>query len=692
MLGRSKLLIALATNYQTPRVSILSLREAVSLLRDLAAIAPNSISVRETLAQACALLSQTLLETEDAADEEQKIWEGPIGQLARESLAVMEDVAGDKMDRMRDMSKEEATEQSPGMAETFIALSTAALAVATLATDLYTVDLHVELSEQALDQASNMATIAAAARVKGSTSSANLITRVQLASGKSSLERLRHTFVLDRDLDEDDFRSLLADMSILATECRERVVKLKGSKAAAASTLAHEAVKQFGDAQLMYASLLRLVWRKRRPRRKAGAAPATPTGAAGTGSRGSISVNSPSRSSGPRKLSERSETAEPAIMEEDEDEGSGVTTQSPEFIFETAQPGRLPSIPLAPIAGSTGPAFGLAGPVADLRGEVDRRRSSGGSSSGSSSSGPSRSRQNSRKDSGLDSIPDDQPVTSFSPTVSRFGGGSFAIPNTGRRGSWLPTSGDALVNGRQRRMSSMSAPLQGPDGISAWTRKASVISLAADETAQGLVTSSQLAQEAWNLLERSLKQYKLCLPLLSGSDLPSAHLARFKCETLAAISYVSLFMASLSGRVAAAAEKRTSLLVTAEVYATWGAREVGWSFLIEGTREAQLADRRTNSWRADEAGKRAVMLLVRVWWHRAVTAEGADVDTKTAAKDAVERVVRRMKDREGVRDGDVVRFKAWLARLEGSEMDAAEALFWRSASRILRGGSGFVMS
>lgn len=110
-------------------------------------------------------------------------------------------------------------------------------------------------------------------------------------------------------------------------------------------------------------------------------------------------------------------------------------------------------------------------------------------------------------------------------------------------------------------------------------------------------------------------------------------------------------MASLSRRLAEANEKKTSLLVTSEVYPTWAAREVGWSFLIEGTKEAAAADRRTNSWRVDEGGKRAVMLLLRVWWHRAVTTESIDVGTKAAAKDAVEVVVRRMRDREGVKDG-----------------------------------------
>lgn len=264
------------------------------------------------------------------------------------------------------------------------------------------------------------------------------------------------------------------------------------------------------------------------------------------------------------------------------------------------------------------------------------------------------------------------------------------IPQVGRRGSWLPSGSDATV-GRHRRQSSMSAPLVGPDGTSEWSRKASVISLSGEGDVTDTIPSADLAGSAWQLLEAAIKQYKLALSILSTSDLPAAQLARAKTDTLTNIAYSSLFMASLAPRLAIANEKRTSLLVTSEVYATWAAREVGWSLLIEGTKEAQLADRRTNSWRADESGKRSVMLLVRVWWYRAVTTESIDVDTKTAAKDAVEVVVRRMKDREGVRDGDVVRFKGWLGKFEG-EMEQAETLFWRSVSTILRGGAGFVMS
>lgn len=103
-----------------------------------------------------------------------------------------------------------------------------------------------------------------------------------------------------------------------------------------------------------------------------------------------------------------------------------------------------------------------------------------------------------------------------------------------------------------------------------------------------------------------------------------------------------------------------------------------------------MADRRTNSWRAHEASKRAVMLMVRIWWYRAVTSQTIDADTKLYAKDAVETVVKRMKDKEGAKEGDVFRLRHWLYTQEG-ELDKAEGLFWRSVYRILRGGPGFVM-
>ena len=640
ILARAKVLIQLSSNYQQPKVATQSLVEAVRSLRKLVIIAPQSVSAKETLAQASSLLSGILLDTDDTADDEFRIWEGQIGVLAREALSCMEEVAGDNMDRLKHLKSEEAAEQAPLMAEMFLKLSDVALMVSSLAPDLATVEEHIELTEQALDQASNMATVAAAAKVKSSSASANLITKVQLASGKSSLERLRHTFALGVNLDEDDFRSLLQDISLLANECRERALKRKGSKGATASTLAWEAVRQLGDAKVLYASLLRLVWRKRRTHRHKG-------DVVGRGS---------------RKLSSRTDSMGRAIKEENEDAESKKSSVSSRGSGSSDEQSKnLPvlhkdlHVPISPT---------------DQRRFADVRRDSGNKSG-------------SRKGSGLDAMPEEQAVAVFSP-VSR----KFSINASPRRGSWLP---DQTPSTRGRRLSSMTSPLVGAEGVTAWSRKASIISLAEDDSAAGVVPSGDLAESAWQLLDDAMKQYKLALTFLNVCDLPTADLARAKSNTLSGIAYTALFMASLARRVAQAAEKRTSLLVTAEVYSTWSAREVGWSFLIEGTKEAAAADRRTNSWRGDESGKFAVMLLLRTWWHRAVTTESIDVDTKAAAKDAVEIVVRRMRDREGVREADARRFRVWLIKSEG-ELEQAEALFWRSVSRILRGGSGFVMS
>jgi hypothetical protein len=690
MLARSRILIQLASNYQPPRVATASLKDATSLLRDLITIAPRSLSARETLAQACALLSQTLLEIDDAADDEVKVWEGQIGSLAREALSLLEDVAGDKMDRMRSLRKDTAAVHAYAMAETFLALSTAALTVSSLALDLSTVDSHVELAEQALDQASNMATLAStsgtSSKSKSSSkqpSTSSLITRVQLASGKSSIERLRHTFLLGVELDDNDFRALITDIKIFATECREKAAKYKGSKAAAASTLAWEATKQLGDAKLTYANLMRMVWRRRKQGRRA--------------SMGMMHS---------RKLSRASDgSAEPTIMEEDEGMGTGLgigqgpMPRTPEMGTrglprKTSQ--LLDALNFRRGSGDIGDSRKsptspgqLHSPLrkssAPLPSRLDDSRRPSASSDGSASK-PATPR------SALAAIPDDTAVSSFE---SRPSHSSQTFMPSARRGSWLPTHGESSAQShrsRNRRLSSLSTShVAESDNSSAWTRKASIIALATDETAEGLVPSSKLAQNAWELLDSAVKHYKTALSLISNSDLPASYMAQAKTETLYAIAYCSLFMASLAPRLAVAVDKKISLLVTSEVYSTWAAREVGWSFLIEGTKESQLADRRTNSWRADESGKRAVMLLLRTWWFRAVTTENMDVDTKVAAKDAVEVVVRRMKEKEGVKDGDVVRYRTMLVRAEG-ELDGAEALFWRSVARILRGGGGFVMS
>jgi hypothetical protein len=206
----------------------------------------------------------------------------------------------------------------------------------------------------------------------------------------------------------------------------------------------------------------------------------------------------------------------------------------------------------------------------------------------------------------------------------------------------------------------------------------------------GRVPTAELTQTAYSLLASALKHYKVALTLLSQSEV-GLRRAELKSEVLASIASASLFSAMLAPRVACI-DKPKALLNTAEVYSTWAAREVGWSFIIEGTPSAVLADRRApggpapksapGSWEADEAGKRAVLLTLRIWWYRGTADVGSD---KSAAKESVARVVKRLRDIEGVTHGDVARFIASVVKIEG-ELDPVEHLFWRSVKRILRGG------
>jgi len=252
------------------------------------------------------------------------------------------------------------------------------------------------------------------------------------------------------------------------------------------------------DAKLLYANLLRLVWRKRRRRRDRERERENKDG---------------------RKSSVRSE---PTIQEEEEEDVWTIEGSKKEDSNGVEQV----------------PELGYRGSTGEQVSEIDRRESAGPKS-------------HSRKGSALDAIPDGAELSSFSRSEPRYGsGGSISIPQSGRRGSWLPNNGDALV-GRNRRLSSMTAPLVGPDGISAWNRKASVIALEGQDESES-VSSTELSGSAWQLLEGAIKQYKLALSLLSTSDLPIAQLACAKTDTLTNISYASLFMASLAPRLAIA--------------------------------------------------------------------------------------------------------------------------------------------
>lgn len=83
-----------------------------------------------------------------------------------------------------------------------------------------------------------------------------------------------------------------------------------------------------------------------------------------------------------------------------------------------------------------------------------------------------------------------------------------------------------------------------------------------------------------------------------------------------------------------------ALYATAEVYATWAAREVGWSKVLEPTeRGVRLGAR------ADEVGLAAVLTTLDIW------------NREGEAKEVWERLAE-----QGVSSGDVERARARLGR------------------------------
>lgn len=716
-LRRSTVLLHLSGHPSTaPGDAVAYLREARTLLSNLAAAAPNSTSAREALAAVCSRLSHVLLALDDHADDPAEVWEGEVGQYACEALDALEEVAAERMDRARGLKREAFEEDTQALADMFLALAEAASAVASLAIDVDTVDMHGELAEHALDQAANMATLAASVGRKPAHTSAAIITRVQLASGRAAAERLRRLFHLGIPLDLDDFDALIADMEVLVEETRERAARLKGSRGTLASAQAFEASKQLGETKLLYANLLRMSWRSR----------------AGQGVEYLHHQQShPSSSASDRPF--LSPVSTPGLQRADSTSTASGTIDSPPIVEETEEEvavaeGRRPSLPRATSnASATVPrrkrapppppltlvtnGHGMPPPLPPLPPHLaspalvtprtplsplnpmaqDPLALAGANVSGMSRRASDAPRRTSDATHAIQRPRLTRTGSSFShhlpsPRTAVWQAGVHGTPGAG-----TPLTSPGLQPGSpglRRRLSSMTSPLY----LGAWHRKGSFPGFSPNDVLTADPVDDELAQTAWALLESGLKNLKTSINHLLSGGFSAPEAAHLKSQVLFAISSTLLFQASLVPRLRnspnhAGPERPLALLVTSEVYAKWAAREVGWSEIIEGSPAAAIADRRIASWEADEAGKRGVLLLLRVWWFRASAEEGADKDQ---AKDSVEVVVRRMRDREGVGLGDVTRFNALLAKSEGAG-DGAEAMFWRSVKRILRGGGGDVM-
>lgn len=660
--------MALADCYQPVKVAVTDLKDALGLLQraqenGIVESRPKTMSLQ---AKALMLLSSLLheLEHNGAVPSIPRIWKSEIGDTARQAMRLCEEVADILVNEAGNAPRETRKSATTKAIDALMSVASSALQVGNLAPTQLNSDEYYAIVELALDRASTLVISAMPPSSTESSISNPFLTRIHLVSCEATIARSQHHFALGGSVDEDEFKAVISDLEVLCHRERSRAKSMRGNKAAAANTAAFYSLKQLADTRYQYACLLRQIWRKRKALppslRRSSTSTIGSSGSDGSSRRSSVDVihkagpeflttvnRSASKSGPPRSLSCGGDTI-PEMDETSED--------SPRELPSRESPHRKQ------VVGSPEDNLSASSILPAVR-----------NPSITVESMPPR-----RPDHSLLKRPSF--ISPFDSEAALTAGG-LANPCPvveQRRGSWMP-SGD-LQAIRARRLSSIGLAKQDAS-VSAWNRKASVISITSDE-GMPYTTSSALVSAAWNILGESIKEYKVSLTVLSNTHLLASDLAQRKSEALLAIADASLFKASLAPRLSIAAEKRTSLLVAAEVYATWAAREVGWASVIEGTKESQIADKRTSSWRADEAGRMAVLTLLRVWWYRAASGSPREGDVRAAAKDAADKVTRRLAERNGNSDTLVAKFRYKVLRNDG-DLDTAENLFWSSVRQNL---------
>ncbi|KAJ9098608.1 hypothetical protein QFC21_004255 [Naganishia friedmannii] len=669
LIGKCRVVVALASDYQSAETAVPDLRDALADIQD----AQDSGDLKRRLktlalqAKALTLLSSLLheLEHNGVVPNRSKTWESEIGQTAQQALKLYEEVAATLVDEAEQTEPGTATAKSAALkaTEALLSLARGALQVGNLSPTPFVADDHYAMVELALDQASTMVLKAKPASTVELSINNPFLTHIHLLSCEASVGRIQHLFAINGAFDEDEFKAVISDLEVLSDRERSRTKSMRGSKASAASSSAFQSLKQLADTRYSYACLLRQIWRKRKAL-PAGARRTSTSSVASSGSESSSRRNSADASNKlhpvllatvPRKVSKTGSArtisfADDAIPELDEslDDQKRRSVSS-----ESAQSDEAVITPVVsvPIPASNRTVSWATGPEA---------------------MSPRRHDHHLLKRPSFISPFD--PEAAFTAVGLQNPGG---LP-LARKLSWKPTGDLGAL--RARRLSSIGFAKQDAS-VSAWNRKASIVSISSDEGSS--TSSSALVSSAWNSLSEGIKEYKVSLTILSSSNFSAAELAQTKSEVLLAIADASLFKASLAPRLPVAAEKRTPLLVAAEVYATWAAREVGWASVIEGTREAEVKDKRTASWAADEHGKIAVLTLLRTWWYRAASSPPREVDIKNAAKEAADKVTRRLAQREGVNNSLVAKYRYKLLKADG-DLDTSENLFWTSVSKSLR--------
>ncbi|KAJ9106876.1 hypothetical protein QFC19_003005 [Naganishia cerealis] len=670
LIGKCRVVVALAACYQSAETAIPDLRDALADLQDATDSGalkrrPKTLALQ---AKAMTLLSSLLheLEHNGVVPNLSKTWESEIGKTAQQAMKMHEEVAAILVEEAEQSAPDIAKSASLKATDALLNLAKSALQVGNLAPSQSLADDHYAIVELALDQASTMVLKAKPASTVELSINNPFLTQIHLLSCEATVSRLQHLFAINGLFDEDEFKGVISDLEVLSDRERSRAKSMRGSKASAASSSAFHSLKQLAGTRYSYACLLRQIWRKRKAL-PAGARRASASSIGSSGSENSSRRNSVDTSNKlhpalpttqPRKPSKTGSArtisfADDIILEMDESTDDAkrgpVNTKS-------AQSGEAVVTPVGSLP--------VPSPLAANR-------------TLSWASGPEPMSPR-RHDHSMLKRPSF--ISPFDSEAAFTAVGLSPVGNPGpRRPSWMPTGDLHAI--RARRLSSIGLAKQDPS-VSAWNRKASIVSILSDEGSSA-TSSSALVSAAWNSLSEAIKEYKVSLTILSSSNFSATDLAQSKSEVLLAIADSSLFKASLSPRLAIAAEKRTPLLVTAEVYSTWAAREVGWASVIEGTREAEVRDKRTSSWAADEAGKIAVLTLLRTWWYRAASSPPKEVDIKNAAKEAADKVTRRLAQREGVNNSLVAKYRYKLLKTDG-DLDTSENLFWTSVSRSLR--------
>jgi hypothetical protein len=689
------------------------------------------------------------------------IWQGEVGNLAREAVRLGQEVVRAEDAVIRDgyvpetpgcegsaepWDEEESedlvntriaererrgssichrrvTEET--LVEAYLALGEAAQFAAVLAPDLINSDKYFDIAEGAVEGAYRTArdlrssslgpvpTTRMSVSTVGPppvTSASPLMYQVYLRIGPLKMERLRHTIGVGAQfpLNHALARAVLADMAKVATDlasvsrgrCDEvNQLGLLGAEPFVsrrdAKLLAVQALTQLGDAEFLFAHLLKRVWRRRSSVktssiRRATSHESVPASVAASATRRSstdatgptVAIGSPAA---PRRISldDRRRTSANAGRESLVDKHTIVEEESEE--------------------------------------EADTQSCTASSSpkDGGSSNG----------DHLATSL---QPPSAFSPGFPRQ---PLASP-IGPRPSWVSQSSESAGSGtisprmsmaQYRRISAasslrsaqseedMNGAMTGilscslADRRRSSTKSHQASTPSADETSFHSPIGAQqpskedLAEHAWILLASSMRNYKDAFSLLktsrsatgsTASAQSASSLALQRATLLLSVSMAAYFRASLAPRVAVAKDSRTALLVSAEVYSTWAAREVGWEWLVED--QPRPADF-TTPFAGDTTlivsrhaviGQKAIFTLLRTVWHRAVSGGPGEVtkEDKRAAKARVEAIVLRLKDEAGCTAYDITRFKVGVEKFEG-EFDQGESLFWGGLSRTLKGSA-----